>query len=60
MLAAIHYYKDCDFYDMEVVESITKAKTKLLLAGYLPADEHPMVWRKTDEDTALIVPYDEH
>ena len=59
MLAAIHWYEYCNLKEVELCESIVKAKTRLLLAGYLPHDEHPMVWRKTDEITALIVPYDE-
>lgn len=59
MLAAIYWYENCNLRGMELCESAAKAKTQLLLAGYLPDDKHPRVWRKTDEITALIVPYDE-
>lgn len=59
MLAAIHYYKFCDFYALEECESMARAKTLLLLSGYLPHDKVHNVWRKDDENTAVIVPIDE-
>jgi hypothetical protein len=60
MLAAIHYYKHCDFYEVEECESMTRAKTLLLLAGYLPQETTANVWRKDDESTAIILPIDEY
>lgn len=59
MLAVINYYDHCDFYDLEECESVAKAKTKLLLEGYLPDDKHPFVWRKDNDKTALIIPVDD-
>lgn len=56
MLAVINYYDHCDFYDLEECESVARAKTILLLDGYLPSDEHPYVWRKGYAKTALIIP----
>lgn len=58
MLAVINYYEFCNLVDLEECESIAKAKTLLLLAGYMPTDAHPYVWRKTDDQTALIIPVD--
>lgn len=58
MLAVINYYEYCNLYDIEECESISKAKTILLLAGYLPVDKHPYAWRKGHDQTALIIPVD--
>lgn len=59
MLAVINYYDHCNFYDIEECESIARAKTVLLLAGYLPVDNHPYAWRKDYDKTALIIPVDD-
>ena len=59
MLAVINYYDHCNFYDLEECESVAKAKTILLLAGYLPDDKHPFVWSKGYDKTALIIPVDD-
>lgn len=58
VLAVINYYEFCNLIDIEECESVVKAKTLLLLAGYLPHDKHPYVWRKDYDKTALIVPID--
>lgn len=56
MLAVINYYEHCNLVDLEEVPSVVHAKTALLLAGYQPLDSHPYAWRKSDAETALIVP----
>lgn len=56
MLAVINYYEHCNLVDLEEVSSVAKAKTILLLAGYMPVDKHPYAWRQSDVKTALIVP----
>jgi hypothetical protein len=56
MLAVINYYKSCNLVGIEECESVVKAKTLLLLAGYMPVDTHPYAWRKGYDETALIIP----
>lgn len=56
MLAIINYYESCNLVDIEECESVVRAKTLLLLAGYMPVDTHPYAWRKDHDETALIVP----
>jgi hypothetical protein len=56
MLAVINYYESCNLVDIEECESIVRAKTLLLLAGYMPIDAHPYTWRKGYDETALIIP----